>query len=134
MAAPKISSSMQKKIEKLIHKWEGKLTWELLTKRVELELGLNTTRQTLCTYTGIDTAFKNKKSVLRGATPALYKKMTASEVDLLKRIEAKEQEIKLLNHKNNEQLRMIERMLANASELPNINLYDLVKRRPEEDR
>ena len=134
MATPKISSSMQKKIEKLIHKWEGKLTWDLLTKSVELELGLKTTRQTLCTYTGIDTAFKNKKSTLRGATPALYKKMTSSEVDLIKRIESKEEEIKFLNQKNNEQLRMIERMLANASEIPNIDLNDLVKRRSEEDR
>lgn len=125
---------MQNKIERLIKNWKGKLTWDLLTKAIELELGLGTTRQTLCSYTSIATAFRNKKAELRGATPEFHAKMTASDVELVKRNESLTNEIELLKQKNHEQLRMIERMLANASDIPNIDLNELIKRRPEENR
>lgn len=62
MARPKITASQQRKVEVLIRRWEGKLTWALLVKSIELELGLKTTRQTLCTYTGIAVEYKEKKS------------------------------------------------------------------------
>ena len=134
MASPKISSSLQNKIEKLIKKWHGKLTWALLVDRIELEFGFKTTRQTLCTYTGIDTSYHNKKSELRGATPALYTKMTASDVGLVKQNDNLVTEVEDLKEKNAEQFRMIERMLSNANDIPNLDLKDLVKRRPEENR
>lgn len=132
MVAPKISAQQQRKIEVMLTKWIGKLTWDALVTKVHLELGLQTTRQTLCSYTGISAAYKNRKAQLRGATPSLYTKITASDVKMVERIEHLEAEIAVLKRNNDEQLRMIERMLSNAIALPNMDLNALVKKRPEE--
>ena len=132
MASPKISSQQQRKIEIVLAKWNGKLTWNALVTKIELELGIKTTRQTLCTYTGIDTAYKKRKANLRGATPALYTKMTASEVNLISQNENLKAENEVLKRKTDEQLRMIERILSNANNMPNVSLEDLIKRRPED--
>lgn len=129
---PKISAQAQRKIEIMLTKWTGKLTWDSLVTKVELELAIKTTRQTLCTYVGISTSYKNKKAQLRGVSPSLYTKITASDVKLDKQIEHLKAEVEVLKKNNAEQLRMIERMLLNANDIPNLDLYALVKRRPEE--
>ena len=132
MAIPKISAQQQRQIETMLTKWAGKLTWEALVTQVELDLGLRTTRQTLSSYMGIITCYKRRKAQLRGATPAIYTKITASEVNLVARIERLEAEIEVLTRNNAEQLRMIERMLANARSIPNLDLRDLMQERSEE--
>lgn len=132
MVVPKISVQQQRKIEMILIKWTGKLTWDALVARIELELSIKITRQTLCTYVGINTSYKNRKAQLRGATPCLYTKITASEIKLVEQVEHLRAEIVVLNKNNSEQLRMIERMLSNANAIPNLDLRALVKRRPEE--
>lgn len=132
MFTPKISAQQQRQIEVMLTKWTGKLTWEALVGRVELQLGLKTTRQTLCSYVGIAACYKNRKAHLRGATPALYTKITASQVKLVERIEYLIAENEILKRNNAEQLRMIERILANARSIPNLDLKDLIQKRPEE--
>ncbi|MCF5725684.1 hypothetical protein [Pseudomonas syringae] len=132
MVEPKISAQAQRKIEILLTKWKGKLTWDALVTRVELELAIKTTRQTLCTYVGIATSYKNKKAQLRGASPSLYTKITASDIKLVEQMENLRAEVEVLRKNNAEQLRMIERMLLNASTIPNLDLHALVKLRPEE--
>ncbi|KJZ15397.1 hypothetical protein TW85_04985 [Marinomonas sp. S3726] len=132
MATPKVSAESQQKIEKIIATWRGKLTWSALVKAIELEIGLKTTRQTLTTYVGIDSEYRTRKALLRGATPAIYTKVTASEVSLIEQIESLRAEVVLLERNNAEQLRMIERIFSNASEIPNIDLNDLVRKRPED--
>lgn len=132
MFTPKISAQQQRQIEVMLTKWTGKLTWEALVGRVELQLGLKTTRQTLCSYAGIAACYKNRKAHLRGATPTLYTKMTASQVKLVERIDHLITENEVLKRNNAEQLRMIERMLANARCIPNLDLRDLIQKRPEE--
>jgi hypothetical protein len=129
---PKISAQAQRKIEIMLIKWKGKLTWDALVTKVGLELAIKTTRQTLCTYVGISTSYKNKKAQLRGVSPSLYTKITASDVKLDKQIEHLKAEVEVLKKNNAEQLRMIERMLLNANDIPNLDLYALVKKRPEE--
>lgn len=132
MVIPKISALQQRKIEILLLKWMGKLTWDMLVAKVAIELDLKVTRQTLCTYTGINTAYKTRKAQLRGATPSLFLKVTASEVKMVEQIDHLRAEIAVLERKSAEQLRMIERILSNASAIPNLDLNDLVRRRPEE--
>lgn len=129
---PKISAQAQRKIEIMLTKWTGKLTWDALVTKVELEIAIKTTRQTLCTYVGIAASYKNKKAQLRGASPSLYTKITASDVRLVEQIENLRAEVEVLKRNNAEQLRMIERMLLNASTIPNLDLHALVKLRPEE--
>ncbi len=132
MALPKITSQQQRKIEIILEKWNGKLTWEALVTQIELEIGIKTTRQTLYSYTGIKVAYKEKKAMLRGATPTIYTKITSSDIELLDQIENLKAEIAVLRRNNAEQLRMIERLLANANDIPNIDLHKLVQPRTEE--
>lgn len=132
MAAPKISAQQQRKIEVVLTKWTGKLTWEALVGRIKLELDIETTRQTLCTYAGINVCFKRKKVQLRGTTTPLYTVVTASDVKLVEQIERLKAEVSILEKNNAEQLRMIERIFANAKAIPNLDLRALIKIRPEE--
>lgn len=132
MASPKISIQQQRKIEIMLTQWKGKLTRGTLVARVELELRIQATRQTLCTYVGINLCYKNKKAQLRGATSSLYTKITASEVKLVAQIESLKAEIVVLRRNNSEQLRMIERIFSNANAITNFDLRALIKKRPEE--
>ncbi|WP_273429734.1 hypothetical protein [Chitinibacter tainanensis] len=132
MATPKISALQQRKIEVLLSRWTGKLTWEALVERIKLELDVDTTRQTLCTYLGINARFQEKKAQLRGVTPALYTTVKASDLNLLAQVERLKAEIAVLERNNAEQLRLIERIFANAKAIPNLDLRALVKTRPEE--
>jgi C-terminal processing protease CtpA/Prc len=134
MASPKINAQHQRKIEMIIAKWTGKLTMNALLEKIELDLNLKVTRPTLYEYNGITNAFHKRKIQLKGVTPEIEKKITASEVDLFKQNKSLKDEIQYLENKNAEQLRMIERMLSNASEILNLDLNKLIKRRPEENR
>lgn len=132
MALPKISSALQRKIEALILSWKGKLTWNKLVNQIELEIGLKTTRQTLCTYSGIAATFKNKKSEIRDIPTEITRKITTTDIKLQEKIDRLENEIEILKRNNSEQIRFIDRILANARALPNINLKALIKERPED--
>lgn len=134
MASPSISSQDQRRIELLISSWKGKLTWRLLTQSVELELGIKTTRQTLCTYSGIYAKYRKRKAALRGVTEEIASKMTRSEIGTHERIERLERHVEELNGTVAEQLRFIDRILANAAAIPNLDIGELVKSRPEEIR
>lgn len=132
MGSPSITTQDQRRIERLIANWKGMLSWKLLTKAVELQLGIKTTRQTLCTYTGIYTKYKKRKSDLRGVTPEVVSSIIRSDVTAQERIARLERDVRDLEEKNAQQLRMIDRMLTNASSIPNLDLRVLVKERPEE--
>ncbi|WP_051326804.1 hypothetical protein [Aliagarivorans taiwanensis] len=132
MAALSLSSKQQRAIEVLIRRWRTRLTWALLVNAVKEELGINTTRQTLCTYTAIKNEYDLKKNELRGVTAELARQFTRADVNLVAKIERLEAENAVLHRQNNEQLRMIERILANAAGIPNLDLNELVRPRPEE--
>lgn len=67
-----INKDSKKTIIKIIDTWKGKLTWDLLCKRVTRELDLDevVTRHTLLRYDEIKIAFKNKKDILKDS-PAI---------------------------------------------------------------
>ena len=132
MAAPSISAQNQRRIERLIANWKGKLTWDLLTKAIDLQLSIKTTRQTLPTYSGIYTEYLKRKADLRGVTPKFVSSITRSDITAHERIMRLEKEVSALEEKNAQQLRMIDRIFANASSIPNLDLRELVKVRPEE--
>ena len=132
MAALSLTSKQQRTIEILIRKWRTKLTWDLLVDVIKLECNIITTRQTLCTYTGIKNEYDRKKNELRGVTPAVVHEFTKSDVDQMKKLEMLEAENAVLKRQNAEQLRTIDRMLANASVIPNLDLNQLMNIRPEE--
>jgi len=132
MMPPKISAEMQERIEVMLTKWTGKLTWAALVSKIEIEFGLEVTRQTLSTYLSIKACYKKRKSFLRGVNPSICNEITSSDVKLVQQIEHLRAEIIVLQQHNAEQLRMIERIFANANTMPNMDLRNLVKVRPEE--
>lgn len=131
MANPSLSAKQQRSIEALIRKWSTKLSWALLVKSIELEFGIVTTRQTLSTYNGIKNEFDTKKQELRGASPEITKVITLGDIELHKRLNDYKAKNEVLEKQVAKQLRLIETIFANASEIPNIDLNELIKARPE---
>ncbi len=132
MASPSLSSKQQRAIETLLRKWKKKLTWELLVQTIQKEFSIKTTRQTLCTYTAIKNEYDRKKLELRGVTSQVIRNISKSDLSLLEKIEHLEAENAIQKRQLDEQLRMIERIFANASDIPSLNLNQLVKPRSEE--
>ncbi|MEZ8295123.1 hypothetical protein AB4277_01855 [Vibrio splendidus] len=66
MATKSLNTDQQISIQALIKAWEGKLTWDLLVTKVESNLAITTTRQTLDKYLNIKNAYKARKRLLKG--------------------------------------------------------------------
>ena len=82
MALPSLSSQQIRKIEGLIQGWTTKLTWDLLVKRIETDFGINTTRQTLNTYTSIKHMLRDRKQQMRGKPTETLIRFTKSDLEL----------------------------------------------------
>lgn len=129
MANLSLSSKQQRQIEALIRSWSTKLTWDLLIKATKNDLEIKISRQSLHTYGGIKNEYDNAKVRLRGASPELVHKITQSDVQMAERVKRLEAEKTVMQKHLDQQLALIERMIANANELPNIDVHDLVKAR-----
>ncbi|HCG8411076.1 TPA: hypothetical protein ACVU40_002909 [Vibrio parahaemolyticus] len=66
MAQKSLETDQQISIQALIRSWQGKLTWDLLVTKIDVELSISTTRQTLDKYINIKQEYKEKKAFLRG--------------------------------------------------------------------
>jgi ATP/maltotriose-dependent transcriptional regulator MalT len=132
VTTPKISTHHQYRIEVMLARWRGKLTWQALLNEIELELGVRITRQALCSYVAVKECYANAKRRLRSSTLPESVNVTVSQVKLVAQIDDLKAEIIVLRRNNAEQLRMIERILANAVKIPNLDIRDLLKNRPEE--
>ena len=133
-AKPKITEDIQFKIERILRLWEGKLTWDLLTQRVQIELGLKVTRQTLEDYDGIYSAYKQRKHLVRSESSRDVLKKLKSQSELSSTIEKLKAEIELKDKTINEQKRFLQRILQNAAEIPALKgkLDILIAERPED--
>jgi hypothetical protein len=87
MALPSLSTTDVRNIEKMINAWSTKLTWDLLVARIESDLGIVTTRQTLNTYGSVKSAFSDQKGKLRGKPKDSLIKIAQSDVKLAERVE-----------------------------------------------
>ncbi|MDK1313647.1 hypothetical protein [Pseudoalteromonas ardens] len=133
-AQTKITEDVQFKIERLIRLWEGKLTWELLTQKIYMDMGIKVSRQTLEGYNSIYIAYRNQKELLRGVSQKTPKSVSLKEVNLIKRVEVLEAELQIKEKIINEQKRFLQRILQNATEIPALkgNLDALISARPED--
>lgn len=113
MALPSLSSQQVRKIEGLIQGWTTKLTWDLLLQRIETDLGIKTTRQTLNTYMSIKTMFQDRKQALRGKPTEALLRYTKQDVDMA-------EQIKRLQADNNALTKRVERQLAFINEIANV--------------
>lgn len=130
MAHLSLSSKQQRQVETFIRSWSTKLTWELLITAIKNDLGIKISRQSLHTYSGIKHEYDTSKSRLRGVSPALVHQITQSDVKLARRVEKLESDNALMQEKLDSQLAFINRILANANDIPNLDLNALIKLRP----
>lgn len=119
----------QHKIRALIKTWKTKFTWDLLVDAIKSNLEITTTRQTLPTYRAIKKEYGDKKAEFRGVTPEIAKRVTMSDVEQLKKIERLDAEILIKNEIIEKQLVLLRTMMANASEIPNYDISNLLKPR-----
>lgn len=80
--APALNENRIESIVRLLDQWEGELTWVLLAKRIEKELGSHYTRQALDRHARIKLAYQTTKK--RGC--ALPKPPTISKAELTHRV------------------------------------------------
>ena len=126
MPSPFLSNKNQKKICTLIIAWQGKLTWQALTKSIVHDLGLEVTRQTLAKYHAIKNEYVIKKQELRGVPVVNRTPVSGSAANLINTNNALKAENTLLQTTVNKQLHFIQNMLDNARTM-NINVDDLIE-------
>jgi hypothetical protein len=129
MANLSLSSKQQRQVETLIRSWSTKLTWDLLITAIKNDLGIKISRQSLHTYGGIKNEYDTAKVRLRGLSPELVHKIMQSDVKPAKRVEKLEAENSVMKETIDRQLAFINTMLANANDIPNLDLQALVKPR-----
>ena len=128
MALPSLSSQQIRKIEGLVQGWATKLTWDLLVQRIETDLGITTTRQTLHTYTSIQTTYKNRKQKLRGKPTETLIRFTKGDLELAEQNDKlKAENVNLINRIERQQA-FISEIAAEAKNNPAVmNLLERVK-------
>lgn len=102
MAKARLTEDEIERIVALLVSWQGKLSWELLTERVEAILKRPFTRQGLDKQEGIRNAFQVAKERLRAApsTPSTSE-MSAELMMALSRVDALEAEVLSLKAERN---------------------------------
>lgn len=130
MALPSLSTQEIRKIEGLLQGWTTKLTWELLLGRMETDLGIKTTRQTLSTYTSIKTMYNDRKQILRGKPSETLIKFTNQDVRMSERVERLEAELIAANRRIEHQQKFIGEMAFIAKTNPSVmSLMTRLKKR-----
>lgn len=114
---------------KLTIGWKGKLTWKRLVDAINDDLGIKTTRQTLSEYFAIKQEYDLKKSELRGTTIVSRTVEPATVTHLQNEIYKLKKEVEMLERTKKKQLAMIERIMENAREIPNLDITVLLKAR-----
>jgi len=114
---------------KLIVGWRNKLTWKRLVDAINDDLGIKTTRQTLSEYFAIKQEYGLKKSELRGVTTASRTIEPAPVTYLQNQLYKLEKQVEMLERTKAKQLAMIERIMENAREIPNLDISVLLKAR-----
>ena len=130
MALPSLDTNQTRKIEKLISGWQSKLTWDLLVQRIESDLSIKTTRQTLNSYAGIKDVFTIKKQELRGKPTKELIKFIKSDIEAHERIQRLENENTMLGRKLDKQLAFIQIIADTAKSNPQLlHVLNEVKRK-----
>ncbi|MFT6926763.1 MAG: hypothetical protein ACJAZP_002383 [Psychromonas sp.] len=122
MALPSLSTAEMRRIETLINRWKTKLTWELLVNRIESDLGINTTRQTLVTYNSIKSSYDSKKQELRGVPSLEFNTFVKSDIDSFERIERLKAENEILKKQVDKQLAFIRKVGELSSSNPSLRM------------
>ncbi|MEM7357936.1 MAG: hypothetical protein AAF431_02425 [Pseudomonadota bacterium] len=128
-----LSNALIGQICMLITSWEGKLTWSLLVLKIEEELNLRVTRQTLNNYFSIKNTFQVRKAQIRNQDYSIRDQIGinigSDEAALLKRIEAQQRQIEALEAKLAKQLDQLKTFIFNVRNIPGVDISTLLIRK-----
>ena len=131
----KVTRKIEIKIVTILKCWNSKITWELLIECIRSELELNVTKPTLIKFDKISREFNNAKARYNGVTKlprGAVKEIKASDVNYYEKYVTCCSAKEALQEIVDEQYALIERIFKNAEELPNLDVSDLVRERPED--
>ncbi|MBA4784382.1 MAG: hypothetical protein H2046_01275 [Rhizobiales bacterium] len=132
MAKGRLTSEDIEQIVGLLTSWRGKLTWELLLKRVEALLRRKFSRQGLNKHDNLRTAFQQAKKRLRTSEPKPSKPLP--EIELLQRtIDSLQAELAVIKAERGRYEEKFVTWLYNARSR-GVSELDLNRRLPEVDR
>ncbi|MCL1068695.1 hypothetical protein L2735_18150 [Shewanella olleyana] len=121
MAIKSLDIEQQISIQALIRTWEGKLTWDLLVIKIEANLAISTTRQTLDKYLNIKNEYKQKKRSFKGRYVANSNKELISylekDIDMAEKIIQLEAQLKIAK----EEIGYLQAFIQNLSSIAQHN-------------
>ena len=120
MKLPSLSLKQVQRIEGVIQGWTTKLTWDLLVQRIETDLEIKTTRQTLNTYLSIKTSYQDRKQALRGKPTEALLKFTKQDVEMAEQVKRLQAENAALNKRVERQMAFIAEIAAFAKINPSV--------------
>lgn len=120
MANLSLSIEQQRKIERVLNTWTGKVTWKQLVERIDVQLDINTSRQTLDKYDNIKAAYNEAKTRARtkGLSSQEIADFTKKDVALIESIKRLEAELGAEKVKTNQQLLFIHAIIEEAQSNP----------------
>lgn len=121
-----LTRDQQHKIRALIRTWKTKFTWKRLVDAASTELKIDISRQSLQGYDAIKHDYDAKKAEYRGVTPEIANRVTMSDIKAQEKIEKLEAELKIKNETIDKQLVLIRTMLANANEITNYDVQNIM--------
>jgi hypothetical protein len=124
-----LSNKNIQKICELIISWSEKLTWYRLVNAIQDDLDIKVSRVTLASYFAIKKEYDIKKTELRGGKIVSREPESSSITELQKKIDKLRKVNEMLERTKTKQLVMIERIMANAREIPNLDPSQLLKQR-----
>ena len=122
MASLSLSIEQQRDIERLLNTWIGKLTWKMVVDRINANLSITTTRQTLDKYDSVRRAYEEAKLRSRSQGMSLQEiaKYTKSDVTLIEQKMKLEADVDALEKKVNDQLMFIKAIYSEAGSNPSL--------------
>lgn len=122
-----LSKKRIQKICELILTWESKLTWARLVARIEKDMNLKVSRQTLNGYFAIKNEYQIRKQQLRDGQVGtrVIGQIKQSERELLEKIEAQQRKIELLERQLEQQLDQLKTFILNVRHIPGVDLSTL---------
>lgn len=131
----KLTRKIEIKIVAMLRQWNSKITWDLLIKRIKVELDFEVTKPTLRKFTKITKEFGNAKSRYNGVNSlpsGTAKQISAGDVNYYEKYMNSLQEKEVMQEMLDEQYALIEKIFKNAEEIPNLSIDGLIRDRPED--
>ncbi|MEH6731647.1 MAG: hypothetical protein V7726_13840 [Pseudoalteromonas distincta] len=131
----KLTRPIEIKIVSILRRWNSKITWQLLIERIKNELDFDVTKPSLRKLNKITREFENAKARYKGVNSLpqpIIRNITEADIDYYYKYKALLVEKNVMQEMLDEQYALIEKILKNAEEIPNLSIDRLLRDRPED--